>query len=271
MGANQELSRYTQHEALNTTGEKSRHVAFLASCQPSHYSCARIVLSRFLAHEATDSKKSKFPLALLARICILTSCTNTFPGGAVVAQLTVNQRVVGSNPTRGARNFRDRRSCDLRSLLLSTSLIRSFQATDKREMQRGDFLSCARKIGASACHLRRRRQDTPALLASHTQSCNLRAPSQILICTHRRSYLCSARRRLIQQPDSFPEMSCKSGLCRLISGNEWGFSSSLAEMSPLVDSLAEMSTRSFQERVRHVQIIEKSQPINCSGRTRKDA
>ena len=26
----------------------------------------------------------------------------TFPGGAVVAQLTVNQRVAGSNPARGA-------------------------------------------------------------------------------------------------------------------------------------------------------------------------
>lgn len=30
---------------------------------------------------------------------------NIFPGGAVVAQLTVNQRVAGSNPARGARTF----------------------------------------------------------------------------------------------------------------------------------------------------------------------
>ena len=57
-------------------------------------------------------KKSKISLATRRGICILFSCANAphqFPGGAVVAQLTVNQRVVGSNPTRGARNFRGRR------------------------------------------------------------------------------------------------------------------------------------------------------------------
>ena len=56
----------------------------------------------------------KFSLASPRGICILFSCANAphqFPGGAVVAQLTVNQRVVGSNPTRGARNFRGRRVC----------------------------------------------------------------------------------------------------------------------------------------------------------------
>ena len=50
-------------------------------------------------------KKSKISLATRRGICILFSCANAphqFPGGAVVAQLTVNQRVVGSNPTRGA-------------------------------------------------------------------------------------------------------------------------------------------------------------------------
>ena len=52
------------------------------------------------------SRNLKFSLASPCGICILFSCANAphqFPGGAVVAQLTVNQRVVGSNPTRGAR------------------------------------------------------------------------------------------------------------------------------------------------------------------------
>lgn len=54
-----------------------------------------------------DSKRNlEKSLALRVRICIILSCAKAqyiFPGGAVVAQLTVNQRVVGSNPTRGAR------------------------------------------------------------------------------------------------------------------------------------------------------------------------
>lgn len=40
-----------------------------------------------------------------------------FPGGAVVAQLTVNQRVAGSNPARGAREFAGRMAYKLFDLL----------------------------------------------------------------------------------------------------------------------------------------------------------
>ncbi len=36
-------------------------------------------------------------------IVVIRACARLFPDGAAVAQLTVNQRVVGSNPTRGAR------------------------------------------------------------------------------------------------------------------------------------------------------------------------
>ena len=45
----------------------------------------------------------------LTRESVYLLLAHRFPGGAVVAQLTVNQRVVGSNPTRGARSFRGRR------------------------------------------------------------------------------------------------------------------------------------------------------------------
>ena len=39
-------------------------------------------------------------------IVVIRACARLFPDGAAVAQLTVNQRVVGSNPTRGARNLK---------------------------------------------------------------------------------------------------------------------------------------------------------------------
>lgn len=43
--------------------------------------------------------------AFIHRVCIVKLAL-LFPDGAAVAQLTVNQRVVGSNPTRGARNLK---------------------------------------------------------------------------------------------------------------------------------------------------------------------
>lgn len=62
---------------------------------------------------APRKRNLRFPLAPGFGICILFSCANaytTFPGGAVVAQLTVNQRVVGSNPTRGASTCEGRQT-----------------------------------------------------------------------------------------------------------------------------------------------------------------
>ena len=41
-------------------------------------------------------------------IVVIRACARLFPDGAAVAQLTVNQRVVGSNPTRGARTCYNR-------------------------------------------------------------------------------------------------------------------------------------------------------------------
>ena len=63
----------------------------------------------FLDREPRRTRIQKMGVARRRHFCILTPCASTFPGGAVVAQLTVNQRVVGSNPTRGARIFRGRR------------------------------------------------------------------------------------------------------------------------------------------------------------------
>lgn len=40
-------------------------------------------------------------LAIIVSVSLMLS---TFPGGAMVAQLAVNELVVGSNPTRGARD-----------------------------------------------------------------------------------------------------------------------------------------------------------------------
>ena len=44
---------------------------------------------------------------------VMAIMSYTFPGGAVVAQRTVNPYVVGSNPTRGARTFRVKQLLDL--------------------------------------------------------------------------------------------------------------------------------------------------------------
>ena len=55
----------------------------------------------------TVRKKSQLPLALGESFTYSSFLRNTlFPGGAVVAQRTVNPYVVGSNPTRGARLLR---------------------------------------------------------------------------------------------------------------------------------------------------------------------
>ena len=82
-----------------------------------HQETSTHILRRVFARGAFSRARTtshKIPKKRVARrrhFCILTPCASTFPGGAVVAQLTVNQRVVGSNPTRGARIFRGRRVC----------------------------------------------------------------------------------------------------------------------------------------------------------------
>ena len=52
-----------------------------------------------------DAKKTAILACTRQDVCYSFYRTKTFPGGAVVAQLTVNQRVAGSNPARGARTF----------------------------------------------------------------------------------------------------------------------------------------------------------------------
>lgn len=64
-------------------------------------------IPRVRANQARTSCEKKFQ----NETCILRADSytyflrRTFPGGAVVAQLTVNQRVAGSNPARGASEF----------------------------------------------------------------------------------------------------------------------------------------------------------------------
>ena len=49
-----------------------------------------------------SQKNTGFSACMRQDVCYSFYRTKTFPGGAVVAQLTVNQRVAGSNPARGA-------------------------------------------------------------------------------------------------------------------------------------------------------------------------